>query len=837
MISERRRRLEELYQAALAQQPGERSAFLRHACADDESLRAEIETLLTRGDLSRGFAQPGQMFGNYRIERTLGHGGMGVVFLAYDTTLHRHVALKLVDGEVDSDTARARVLREARNAAALNHPNICTIHEVGDARGTAFIAMEYVDGRSLSDRLTERALPLAEVLLYGVQAADALAHAHDHGVVHRDFKAANAIVDKANRLKVVDFGLSRRRDAAQMQATTLGSIVDGGVAGTPYAMAPEQVRGETADARTDIWALGVLLYEMAGGRKPFDGQTVPELLSSILRDEPAPLSVAVPAPLRSVIDRCLEKDPSRRYQNATEVRAALETVEADALKPWLAWRDGIRRRPVLASAAAVVVLAGVLAGVSRERIRTRWLGGAPRVDSLAVLPLENLSGDATQDYFADGMTEVLSTDLARLGGLKRVTARGSVIRYKGTTKPLGEIARELNVDALVTGSVQRSGNRVSITAQLLDPASGDQLWTDRYERDLQDVLVLRNEIVSAIVREIKAHLSPVEQRRLASDLRVNPDAFEAYLKGRFYWYRQTREDYDQAERYFQSAIDKDPGYALAYAGLGSVWMMRGDAGFRPPSETAPKARELMAKALALDDSLADIHVDLGNQKATMLDWPGAEREYRRALELNPNLADAHFFYSDLLLTALNRQEDWNREMQRALELDPLNDFNRSFYGWHLNYRHRYDEAIAIFRSLLPGGPNKASNYLGLWGAHFRKGQYAEALNAAHEYFVAAGDGEFAALLGTAKDRAEYRAAMVRAGEAMAARSTSRHVPAIRIGRMFAHAGDSDRAIRWLEQAERNRESALGRLAVFWDWDDLRSDARFQDLLGRLNLPK
>ena len=785
-----------------------------------------------------GDAQPGQMFGSYRIERTLGRGGMGVVLLAYDTTLHRQVALKLVDGGVDSDTARARVLREARNAAALNHPNICTIHEVGDAHGTTFIAMEYVDGRSLSDRLAEGALPLADVLFYGRQAADALAHAHDHGVVHRDFKAANAIIDNANRLKVVDFGLSRRRDAALTQATTLGSIVpDGGVAGTPYAMAPEQARGETADARTDIWALGVLLYEMAGGRKPFEGGATPELLSSILRDTPAPLSRAVPVPLRSVIDRCLEKDPGRRYQHAAEVRVALDAIELGARRPWLAWRYGIRRHPVLASAAAIVILAGVLAGVSREWIRTHWLGGAPRVESLAVLPLENLSGDSSQDYFADGMTEVLSTDLARLGWLKRVTARGSVVRYKGTRKPLAEIARELNVDALVTGSVQRSGNRVSITAQLLDPATGDQVWTDRYERDLQDVLTLRNEIVSAIVREIRARLSPVEQTRLASSSRVNPDAFEAYLKGRFYWLRQTREDYDQAERYFQSAIDKDPGYALAYAGLGSVWMMRGDAGFRPPSETVPKARQFMGKALELDDGLAEVHVDLGNQKGTTFDWTGAEREFRRALELNPNLADAHFFYSDLLLTALNRPEDWNREMQRALELDPLNDFNRSFYGWHLNYRHRYDEAIPIFRSLLPGGPNKASNYLGLWGAFFRKGQYGDALNAARDYFVAAGDGEFAAVLGTARARGDYRAAMIRAGEAMVARSSSRHIPAIRIARMFAHAGDSDRAIQWLEQAERNRESALERLAVFWDWDDLRSDARFQNLLGRLNLPK
>ena len=784
--------------------------------------------------------QPGQVFGNYRIERKLGRGGMGVVFLAYDTTLRRHVALKVVDRQAEGgDTSRTRVLREARNAAALNHPNICTIHEVGDVDGTAFIAMEYVDGRSLRDLLDAGTLPLAEVFRYGGQAAGALAHAHDHGVVHRDFKAANAIIDGAGRLRVVDFGLSRRSDASMPDATTLASIVTaGGVAGTPYAMAPEQVRGEPADARADIWGLGVLLYEMVAGAKPFAAATMPELFSSILRDAHRPLSEAVPAALQGVIARCLEKDPARRYQHATEVGAALDAIEAGAAQPWLGWRFHMRRRALVwATAIAVAgVLVGVLAGLSRERIRA-WLGTAPRVESLAVLPLENLSGDSAQDYFADGMTEVLSTDLARLGGLKRVTARGSVIRYKGTSKSLAEIARELNVDALVTGSVQRSGNRVSITAHLLDPATGDQLWTNRYERDLQDILVLRNEIVSAIVREIKAQLSPVEQRRLASTRPVNPEAFEAYLQGRFHWFKQTREDFDQAERYFQFALDKDPGYALAYAGLGSVWMMRGDAGFLPPSETVPKANRLMAKALELDDSLADVHVALANQKAVTLDWAGAEREHQKALEANPNLADAHFFYADLLMTALKRPEDSSREMRRALELDPLNDFNRSYYGWHLNYLHRYDEAIAIFRELLPKGPNKAANDLGLWGAYFRKGLYDDALRAARDYFVAAGDGEFVDALGTGRGQAAYRAAMLRTGEAMAARSTRRHIPAIRIARMFAHAGDNDRALQWLERAEQDRESPLARLAVFWDWDDLRSDPRFRRLLGRLNLPQ
>jgi len=783
--------------------------------------------------------EPGQMFGSYRIERTLGRGGMGAVFLAYDTTLHRHVALKIVfdDRTAAGGGSDARILREARNAAALNHPNICTIHEVGTADRTSYIAMEYVDGRSLRDRLDGRPMPIAEAIGYGRQAADALAYAHDHGVVHRDFKAANAIVDAAGRLKVVDFGLSRRSDALVADATTMVSAVAAGaIAGTPYTMAPEQVRGEPADNHADIWALGVLLYEMTSGRQPFAAASVPELYSSILRDAPAPLPGAMPAALKAVVERCLEKEPARRYGHAAEVRAALDAIETGAPSFWPGWRYRVRRHRVLTAAGAIAILAAVLIGLNREQIRTRWFGAPPRIESLAVLPLENLSGDAAQDFFADGMTEVLSTDLARLSGIKRVTARGSVIRYKGTTRPLADIARELKVDALVTGSVQRSGNRVSITAQLLDPATGDQLWTNRYDRDLQDILVLRNEIVSAIVREIRAQLSPDERTRLASARQVNPEAFEAYLNGQFHWLKQTRGDYDQAERYFQLALEKDPNYALAYAGLGSTWMMRGDAGFMAPSETVPKARAFMARALELDDSLADVHVMLGNQKAVEWDWAGAEQEYKQAIEANPNVADAHFYYADLLLTALRRNTDWNREMQRARELDPLNEFTLSFYGWHLNYLGRYDEAIPIFNRLLPTGPNKASNYLGLWGAYFRKGQYEEALRAARDYFTAAGDGEFVEVLGTTRDLTTYRAAMIRTGEAMAARSSERHIPAVRIARMFAHAGDKDRAFQWLDRAYQNHESPLGRVAVFWDWIELRSDPRFRDLLTRLRIP-
>ena len=788
---------------------------------------------MTLGDLPAGALHAGQTFGTYRIERELGRGGMGAVFLAFDTRLRRRVALKIVSGD-DDVASRSRVLREARNAAALNHPNICTIHEVGDTSGIAFIAMEYVDGQSLRDRIESGSLRLSEALHIAQQAADALVHAHAHGVVHRDFKAANAILGSDGRLRVVDFGLSQRRESdAESELTTVGATLSGGIAGTPYAMAPEQIRGEPADARSDIWALGVLLYELASGTRPFKAATTPELLTAILRDEPPPMRGDVPPAVQIVIERCLAKDPAQRYQQASEVRAALAAVSAGNLRPWPAWAV---RGAIIATAVVVIALAATPIALNWDRLRAS-MGGPPRIHSLAVLPLENLSGNPAEDFFADGMTEVLSTDLARLGGLSRVIARGSVVRFKNSAKSPEAIARELNVDALVTGSVQRSGNRISITAQLVDPASGDQLWTDRYERNVEDVLILRNEIVTAIVREIRAQLSASDRAHLTTARRVNPEAFEAYLKGRFHWLRQTREDYDQAERYFQLVVDKDPAWAMGYAGLGSVWMMRSDAGFMPPAEALPRANAHFAKALELDDGLADLHVALGNQRAILLDTAGADREYRLALANNPNYADAHFFFADLLLTVLQRPGESQAEMQRALELDPLNDFYRTYFGWHLNYLRRYDEAIAVTQKVLPTSPNRAANYLALWGAYFKTGRFAPALQAAKDYFESAGDGEFVASLGTAVGRDGYRAAMLRTGDAMAARLATRHIPATRIARMFAHGGDTTRAMQWLLQAEKNHESTLLRLAVFWDWDDLRGQPQFKELLGRLKLPR
>jgi eukaryotic-like serine/threonine-protein kinase len=776
--------------------------------------------------------------GRYRVLARLGAGGMGEVYRAHDPQLQRDVAIKILPATSLTDPhSRARLLREARAAAALNHSAICTIHEVGEADGQVYIAMELVDGAPLDVVARGRHRVGADaVVQYGRQIADALAHAHGRHIVHRDLKSANVVVTSDGRIKVLDFGLAKRMaDAAMAEtAATPPTLTEAGtVVGTPAYMAPEQLRGESADARSDIWSLGVVLYEVAAGARPFGGPSTFALTAQILHDAPAPLPASVPAGLRMLIDRCLEKSPDRRYQTAAELRAALDAIAGESGGRLASVGYTLTRRRRAGVIAACVVVVAVAVGFTIERVRR--IVGPPRVQALAVLPLENLSGDPAQEYFADGMTEVLSTDLARLGGLRRVTARGSVVRYKGTTKTFAEIASELKVDALVTGSVVREGSRISITAHLVDPKTGEQLWTNRYERELQDVLALRNEIVSAIVVEIRTRLSAGEQARLASAGPVNPEAFEAYLNGRFHWLKQTRQDYDVAERYFQTSLERDPNYALGYAGLATVWMMRGDAGFLPAAETLPKAIGYINRALALDDNLPDLHVALANIKAVDWDWRTAEREFARAIALNPNFADAHFFYADLLL-ATGRPDRAQSEMQRALELDPLNDFDWTYYAWHLNYRGRYEQAIPVLQRLLERGPNKTSNYLGLWGAYFRTGRYREAAAAAREYFRGAGDGEFVDLLGEGESGAAYRSGMRHTGDAMAERSATRHIPALRVARMYAHAGDSDAAIAWLERAFANHESPLLRLDVVWDWVDLRADPRFQDLRRRIGLP-
>ena len=787
----------------------------------------------------------GRTLAHYRIVEKLGQGGMGEVYRAHDEKLDRDIALKvLLASALTDETARARLLREARSAAALNHPHICTVHEVGEADGQTYIAMEFVEGKPLSEFVRGQGLPVETALRYGSQIADGLGHAHERGVVHRDLKSANVVITSEGRAKVLDFGLAKRLEGRALSEVTTQSqgllTQPGAVMGTLPYMAPEQLRGEPADARSDVWALGVVLHEMLVGERPFRGQTGYELSSAILNQPPPALPARVPVELRAVIERCLAKEPGRRYHQGGEVRAALEAVQAGtAVVPWAVWGRKLARRRFLALAGALAALVVVLVGLNVGGLRDRLLGGVAsgQITSIAVLPLENLMGDSEQDYFVAGMHEALITELSKIGALT-VISRTSAMRYRNTDKSVPEIARELGVDAVVEGSVLRAGETVRVTAQLIDGRTDRNLWADNFDRELTNILALHSDVARAIAREIKVAVTPAEAARLASARPVNPEAYAAYLKGRFHWHKLTPEDLETAMKYFQLALEKDPNYALAYTGISVVWAVRGHTGLVPPREAWPKAKAAALKAIELDDTLAEAHAELASHRFYVeWDWSAAGRELQRAIELNPNYPEVHVWYSEFLIYFAGRWEEGMAEMERALELDPHNSFFQSLFGARFLVRRRYDDAIAQYQKVLRTDPNFPFAHRGLWAAFELKRMYEEALAEARRFFALRGDSEVAEALERGYTQGGYAGAMRLAAEKLAARSKLTYVQPTRIARLYLSAGEKDRALDWLEKAYQERNSHLVYINVVPGWDPLRDDPRFQDLLRRLNFPE
>jgi eukaryotic-like serine/threonine-protein kinase len=786
---------------------------------------------------------PGDTLDSYRVERPLGRGGMGAVYLAHDTTLHRQVALKVLSSSEDTETARARLLREARNAAALNHPNICTIYEVGESAGRAFIAMEYVDGQSLSDRLRNGPLSLEEVLRYGSEAADALTYAHDHRVVHRDFKAANALVSTAGRLKIVDFGLARRGDEMMSGATTMPTVVPAGaVAGTPYAMAPEQVRGDTTDARTDIWAFGVLLYEMVTGAKPFDGATVPELYSSILRDAPKPWAAGVAVQIRPVIERCLDKDPERRYQKARDVGDALGAIRTGLVPPWTAWRYQLTRRPGLAMLATILGVAALLVGVNVGGVRDRLAGRVPAAAAikLAVLPFENLTGDSEQEYLSDGLTDEMITQLGGLSPQRlRVIARTSSMRYKKRDVPIDQIGRELGVDYLLEGSARREGTRVRISATLIQAHDQTQRWTNSFERELSGILALQADVARGVAASLALELLPTEDTRLrvVTDRLVNPEAYDAYLKGRFHWQKLTPKELDVAMSYFQLAVEKDPRYALAYTGISTVWSLRCNQGLTRCGDVLPKSKEAALKAVDLDPTSPEARAQMA---ATTFyvdwNWQAAEKELKRAIDLSPSYPEAHIWYSEYLIYVASRSEDGIAEMRRALELDPQNSLYQAFVGQILLAGRHDAEAIAYLQQVLQNDPNMNLARGQLLAAFEVTQRYDEALSLRRRQAAASGDREVAEALDRGYSAGGYRAAMRLLAEGAVRRSQRVYVPPTNVAGLYARAGENELAMDWLERAYEEHSMQMVRIRGNRTWDVLRKQPRFQALLRRMNLP-
>ena len=876
MTPDRWKEVKEVLDAALGRPAEERGALVREVCAGDAELRAEVESLLACDGQANEFlesaARPAALrslldappeapaaarIGPYKVLSEIGRGGMGAVYLAErdDHEYRKQVAIKLVRGDVDSASVVGRFRQERQILAELDHPNIARLLDGGTTdEGVPYLVMEHVEGVPIDAYCEARQLSVDQRLALFRTVCSAVTDAHRKLVVHRDLKPGNILVTSEGTPKLLDFGI------AKLLTPQPGSehTVTGTRLMTPEYASPEQWRGGPVTAASDIYSLGVILYRLLTGRGPYRvGSDLPhELGRAICEEDPEPPSAAaVPQTRRwlagdldAIVLKALRKEPERRYGSAEQlsedIRRHLEGLPVTARKDGLAYRAGrlVRRnRAVAVTALTMATSAALISAFVYHWARVTGTGApitsAAAITSLAVLPLANLSHDPEQEYFADGMTEALITDLSRIGSL-RVVSRTSVMRYKDTQTPLPEIARELNVDAVVEGSVLRSGDRVRITAQLIRASDDRHLWGESYDRELRDILALQGAVAQAIAGEIKGRLTVQEEARLTKRPQASSKAYLAYVRGRYLFNRRTEDSLRAAIVYFEQALKEDPGYAAAHSGLADSYFYGGYAfGRLPPRQAMPKARAAAIKALELDDTLAEAHTSLALVRFFYdWDWPGAEQEFRRAIELNPNYTLAHHGYT-IFLAAMHRSDESVAEARRALEVDPLSLPVNSIVALMLSRAGRYDEAIDQCRKTLELDPGFAIQQLG--DLYERKGMEKQAI----EQFLKA-----KALAGASPARVQelrrlyelrgMRGFRRKELELALAEWNGWHYATSTIAEIYAYLGQRDEAMKWLEKAYEARSGSL--MWINMDdgdgWKNLRSDPRFQDLLHRIGLP-
>ncbi len=812
---------------------------------------------------------------HYKIIAPIGKGGMGEVFLAQDTKLDRKVALKILPAEFAEDSERmSRFVREAKSASALNHPNIITIHEIGESDGTHFIATEFIDGKTLSDYAKANPLNYKSALEIAIQVASALDEAHSAGIVHRDIKPDNVMVRPNGLVKILDFGIAKltekqnaaieSEDATAIQVkTTPGMII-----GTANYMSPEQAKGKDVDARTDIFSFGVVLYEMLAGHLPFEGETVMESISSIIKDEPKPLTKSDMSPeIKRIIGKTLRKNADERYQTTKELLADLKDAKQelefqDKLERTIQPHDDEQKTQMIKAVATVDESSQTTTAENRNdsiTIKKSGIGkavigifavllvsaiglgywfysksNAKQIESIAVMPFVNESGDANNEFLSDGLSDALINKLSQLPQLK-VIARSSSFKYKGKEINVGEIANTLGVQAIIVGRITKRGDDVQVSVEMIDAAENTQIWGEQYNRRVSDVFAVQEDIVRTVSEKLLLKLTGAQQRQIAKQATGNSQAYQLYLNGVFYRRRNGADNLKKAIEYQNQAIALDPNFAMAYAELASCYGTLVEISAINPAEGKPKARAAAEKAAALDNTLPQAHQALGYIENQDLNWTAAEQNFKRAIELDPNFAGAHTLYADFL-SQLGRTDEALAEIRKAQELDPLRVGLIGNEGNILYYARRYDEAISKMQDGLKPEPENAPARVYLGRAYTANGQYAKAIR---EFQIAD------------KTDNETTNALIYSGQAYALsgkrgeaseilnqlKTTKKYVSPAALAIFYAALDDKESAFKSLEQAYAERDPQLQFLKVEPGYDSLREDPRFQEWLRKVGFPQ
>jgi serine/threonine-protein kinase len=742
----------------------------------------------------------GKTISHYKILEKLGEGGMGVVYKAQDTKLDRIVALKFLPKHLLCDeSAKTRFVHEAKAASALNHTNITTIYEIDEVEGECFICMEYVEGKSIKELIKQKMFSIEEILNISIQIAEGLNVAHKKGIVHRDIKSDNIMLTDEGLVKIMDFGLAKLKGVSKLTKT-------GTTLGTMQYMSPEQVQGIEVDQRSDIFSFGVVLYEMITGQLPFKDEHEAAIIYSIINETPEPLArykANVPDGLQRIVDKAMEKNRDLRFQHVDDLRT-------DLLK------------------------------IKRELETSSVLPSAKKPQpSIAVLPFTNLSADKEQEYFCDGMAEEIINALSQVEDL-RVVARTSAFSFRGKEIDIREIGKKLNVQALLEGSVRKAGNRVRITAQLINVVDGYHLWSERFDRDLADVFAIQDEISLAIVDKLKVKLLGDEKEKMLKRYTQNLEAYDLYLKGRYHWNRRTPEALKKAMAHFEQVIQKDPEYALAYAGLADCYSMLAQVYVLPPKEAFPKAKALASRALEIDETLAEAHTSLAFMLSCFdWDWAGAEREFRRAIELNPNYATAHQWFAMGLLVELGRTSEAIEEIHKALELDPLSLIINTSAGFVYLNAGREDKAVEQAEKILDMDPTFIGAYLILVDVNERRRKYDEAVEEGLKGYSFVGflSQHEVVSLREAYASSGWTGYLRRLVEIMQSKAEQGQVLYYMIASLYAGLDETEKAIECLEKAYEEHDFNLSGLLVDDDFEKLRSNPRFAQLIKKMGFPE